>query len=76
MKLASSSKHRKSWYVDIETVGDGFVAGKLYFTGISYDTGKPADGVHLEKRFRVKVTPNNTFQIGVGSSGAKIPFRL
>jgi hypothetical protein len=75
VKLASSSKHRKSWYVDIETVGDGFVAGKLYFTGISYDTGKPVDGVHLEKRFRVKVT-DNTFRIGVGSSGAKIPFRL
>ena len=75
MNLVSTTKYRQSWTAENVSVAEGFASGSLFFTGVSYETGQPVEGHHLEKQFRAKLD-GRKFKVGVGSSGAKIGFEV
>ena len=51
MNLVSTTKYRQSWTAENVSVAEGFASGSLFFTGVSYETGQPVEGHHLEKQF-------------------------
>lgn len=66
MRSNATTKGRENWHAEYQVLfgRPSRVYGALYFRGIR------------SKSFDVAIKPNNTFDVSVGSSGAKVSFRF
>lgn len=66
MRFYSTQAYRASWYITNVVFRDGRALGQLYYGLENVPT----------KRFNVKVDAKGRIQVGIGSSGTKIRFKV